>query len=243
MAKRQKRVKGIPVSYDEVKNRVSLTLTPTATTKLDETASEYGVSRSELVEQIARGIIPLASPNSSGKEIAVQDYSLKTTTGHKIVYFSEWEELPSQQGVYLVCVKGNNQPRIENYISDLKTLNITPNINLLEVFNEFSDERIRAALIYVKAMKEKPGSNIKNLSGYLVDAIRNGRSLPANLVLKRKTLPEFNEWFAWARKEEIVYASKRCSKTNQLIVCCADYNWRLAEAMMAANPLPRSAIK
>ena len=47
--------------YDEVKRPQTLSLTRTAVFGLDELARERGISRSELVEQVGRGIIPLPS--------------------------------------------------------------------------------------------------------------------------------------------------------------------------------------
>ncbi|HAZ46933.1 MAG TPA: hypothetical protein DDW76_34380 [Cyanobacteria bacterium UBA11369] len=43
--------------YGEKKDRVNITLTPTAQRLLDQQASVLGVSRSELIEQIARGLL------------------------------------------------------------------------------------------------------------------------------------------------------------------------------------------
>lgn len=53
---------GRPGLYSEPKEKVSLALTKTAIRNLEELASQLGVSRSELVEQVARGIIPLGQP-------------------------------------------------------------------------------------------------------------------------------------------------------------------------------------
>jgi metal-responsive CopG/Arc/MetJ family transcriptional regulator len=47
---------GIPDLWDEVKRKVSMTLTPTAIKGLDELASVEGISRSEFVERIGRRI-------------------------------------------------------------------------------------------------------------------------------------------------------------------------------------------
>lgn len=57
--KGQKNVKGQPERYEEVKSRVNLSLTPTAAEKLKVLAAEYGLSKSEFVEQVARGLIPV----------------------------------------------------------------------------------------------------------------------------------------------------------------------------------------
>ncbi len=54
-----KRSKGKPAFYDEMKKRVNLTLTPTGFDGLDNLALERGLSKSEFVEQIGRGLIPV----------------------------------------------------------------------------------------------------------------------------------------------------------------------------------------
>ncbi len=54
--KGQKGQKNVPELYDEVKRRVNLAITPTGIEGLDAIASELGVSRSELVERIGRGV-------------------------------------------------------------------------------------------------------------------------------------------------------------------------------------------
>lgn len=51
----QKRGRGQPRHYEERKEKVTLRITPTAITNLDATATQQNVSRSELVEQYARG--------------------------------------------------------------------------------------------------------------------------------------------------------------------------------------------
>lgn len=56
------RTKGEPAFYDEMKKRVNLTLTPTSIEGLDELAEAWGVSRSELMERIGRGVIPVPKP-------------------------------------------------------------------------------------------------------------------------------------------------------------------------------------
>lgn len=64
----KKRVKGEPVFYSEIKRNTMLTLTDTAKHLLDERARELGVTRSELVEQFARGIIQLPGQEQSTKK-------------------------------------------------------------------------------------------------------------------------------------------------------------------------------
>lgn len=53
----KKCVKNEPIFYDELKKRISLTLTPTAIDILTELAEKHGISRSEYLEQKLRGII------------------------------------------------------------------------------------------------------------------------------------------------------------------------------------------
>ncbi len=50
--------KNVPELYDEVKRRVNLAITPTGIERLDAIASDLGVSRSEFVERIGRGLLP-----------------------------------------------------------------------------------------------------------------------------------------------------------------------------------------
>jgi hypothetical protein len=55
--KRMKGERGRPELYDEVKGKMALSLTRTAIKGLDQLAVLHGVSRSEFVERIGRGII------------------------------------------------------------------------------------------------------------------------------------------------------------------------------------------
>lgn len=48
---------GIPDIWDELKKKISMTLTPTAIAGLDTLAQKWKLSRSELVEHIGRGLI------------------------------------------------------------------------------------------------------------------------------------------------------------------------------------------
>jgi len=56
-----RRVKGEGAIYSETKKFVTFTLTPSGIAHLNELADQYDLSRSEFVEQIARGVIPLSS--------------------------------------------------------------------------------------------------------------------------------------------------------------------------------------
>lgn len=58
MAKKgHKSRKGVGEFYDEVKVDTLLSLTPTARESLDQQAKSIGISRSEVVERLARGRI------------------------------------------------------------------------------------------------------------------------------------------------------------------------------------------
>jgi len=60
MAKpKHKSMRNQPEMYDEIKQSCAFSLTKTAVNDLDSVAKIYGISRSELVEQIARGLIKL----------------------------------------------------------------------------------------------------------------------------------------------------------------------------------------
>jgi len=51
--------KGVGDYWDEMKHRYNVALTPTSVANLDAIAQQLEISRSELVEQIGRGIIGL----------------------------------------------------------------------------------------------------------------------------------------------------------------------------------------
>lgn len=53
----QKGIKGQPFYYDEVKKQGSLMLTPTSWKKLDKIAETAGLTRSEFLERVLRGIL------------------------------------------------------------------------------------------------------------------------------------------------------------------------------------------
>ncbi len=50
-------MRGIPVDWDELKIKRTMMLTDTAWNNLEKRASELGVSRSEYIERVARGVI------------------------------------------------------------------------------------------------------------------------------------------------------------------------------------------
>ncbi|MEH2258872.1 hypothetical protein [Nostoc sp.] len=61
--------KDVPEMYDEVKKRVNLALTPTGIEGLDAIASNFDLSRSELVERIGRRLICLDINSFTQEEI------------------------------------------------------------------------------------------------------------------------------------------------------------------------------
>ena len=93
MSKGKKTSKGYPELYDEVKKRVNLSLTPTAIAGLDELAQELGLSRSELVEQVGRGLIPLAEQKSLSEEFVFSPI--------RSLPLTECDRLPEKMGAFL----------------------------------------------------------------------------------------------------------------------------------------------
>lgn len=65
----KKRIKGEPLFYDEVKKDTIFMLTNTARQQLEVRAKELGISRSELVERFARGLIGLPEQEQSAKKL------------------------------------------------------------------------------------------------------------------------------------------------------------------------------
>lgn len=57
----QKKLRGQPEIYDEVKGQVNLSLTKSGVQGIDELATTMGLSRSEFVEQIGRRLISVVS--------------------------------------------------------------------------------------------------------------------------------------------------------------------------------------
>jgi hypothetical protein len=54
--------KGEPIFWDELKERINLSLTPTAIAKLTQIAEE-NITRSEALERILRGMLQINSQN------------------------------------------------------------------------------------------------------------------------------------------------------------------------------------
>ena len=93
MPKGQKKSKGVPELYDEVKKRVNLSLTPSAIAGLDKLAEEFDLSRSELVEQIGRGSIPLAEQKSLSEEFIFSPI--------RTLPLTQCNRLPEKMGAFL----------------------------------------------------------------------------------------------------------------------------------------------
>lgn len=60
--KRVKSERGVPEIYTEKKDRVSVSLTKTAAQLLNDLSSDFQLSRSEFIEQIARGYFKIIPP-------------------------------------------------------------------------------------------------------------------------------------------------------------------------------------
>lgn len=65
--KGQKRTRGKPEIYREVKNSICVSLTPTAIANLDKLAKARQISRSEFIEQFAWGLLDLAPKKEEKK--------------------------------------------------------------------------------------------------------------------------------------------------------------------------------
>ena len=70
-----------------------MSLTPTAIARLDKLAQEFNLSRSELVEQIGRGTIPLAEQRSLSEEFILSPIQSLPLT--------ECDLLPEKMGAFL----------------------------------------------------------------------------------------------------------------------------------------------
>jgi len=71
-------IPGIPEMWDEVKKQVGIAITPTANAKLDAIARHYGLSKSELIERIARGWIPLGEMQDPDQKASSDSTSTET---------------------------------------------------------------------------------------------------------------------------------------------------------------------
>jgi metal-responsive CopG/Arc/MetJ family transcriptional regulator len=53
-------MRGQPEIYDELKEIVSISITPTARAGLDRLSEQLNISRSELIERVGRGLLTIA---------------------------------------------------------------------------------------------------------------------------------------------------------------------------------------
>jgi hypothetical protein len=60
--------KGVPDLWEEPKKRIGMALTQFAADALTERANEMGISRSELVERFARGLVGLPEQEKTAKK-------------------------------------------------------------------------------------------------------------------------------------------------------------------------------
>ena len=138
MPKGKKTSQGYPELYDEVKKRVNLSLTPTAIAGLDKLSQELNLSRSELVEQIGRGLIPLAEQRSLSEEFVISlTQSLPLT---------ECDRLPEVMGAFLVTDFAKFA-----YVGSSSNLN-----------QRFADLPFIKELEQIKANKYKANSDLSN---------------------------------------------------------------------------------
>ncbi|MBD3881715.1 ribbon-helix-helix protein, CopG family [Phormidium tenue FACHB-886] len=116
MPKGHKRTRGIPELHDELKKRVNFSLTPKAVEGLDLLATDRGLSRSELIEQIGRRRIPLGDlPNCDSRKLdpsvflfmeeAIQSMpplEIKESSKIQVLPFAERASLPNSPGAFIV---------------------------------------------------------------------------------------------------------------------------------------------
>lgn len=57
LKRNQKRLRGVPVDWDELKVKRNFMLTQTAWEKLTQKAADLKISRSEVIERVLRGMV------------------------------------------------------------------------------------------------------------------------------------------------------------------------------------------
>ncbi len=111
--KGQKSLKGQPELYDELKNRVAMSLTPTAVAGLDAVAKSMDLSRSELVEQIGRGLLSLSRPEAvTLTPSQVDQLGKHSNTSSPLLVMN------SQAGAHFKTKK-QKEPRLHSFVSKL----------------------------------------------------------------------------------------------------------------------------
>ncbi|HAZ46500.1 MAG TPA: hypothetical protein DCZ55_19105 [Cyanobacteria bacterium UBA11371] len=78
--KNLKITKGEPELYDEKKKPLNIAMTPTGAKMLDDLAKNMGLTRSELVERIARGIIPLQTNSPETDDLGKSEEQSKLSS-------------------------------------------------------------------------------------------------------------------------------------------------------------------
>lgn len=139
MSKAQEKNNKASEQEKEGKKRVNLTLTPTATACLDKQANKLHLSRSELVEQIARGLISMTN----------EDEKYKGFTFYKpqSILLEEKSKLPQAIGSFILT-------DLENFVHVGSTANLNSQfkdkkfIKQFETFIESKESNIR--LIYLR---------------------------------------------------------------------------------------------
>lgn len=66
--KERKQNQAARMAWGEAKARFSIMLTPTAVNRMDERAKTLELSRSELLEQTARGLVPMSDTDPTKEE-------------------------------------------------------------------------------------------------------------------------------------------------------------------------------
>lgn len=64
-----KSLRGQPEMYDEVKQRYTFSLTPTARAEIQKMSQQFNLSSSELIERIGRGLVLIVHPPSSPNDM------------------------------------------------------------------------------------------------------------------------------------------------------------------------------
>lgn len=120
--KGQKSLKGQPELYDELKNRVTVSLTPTAVAGLDAVAKSMDLSRSELVEQIGRGLLSLSRPEAvTLTSSQVDQLGKHSNTSSPLLVMN------SQVGAHFKTKK-QKEPKLYSFVSKLLSgrVSLTP---------------------------------------------------------------------------------------------------------------------
>lgn len=168
MPKGQKKLKGIPELHNEVKKRVNLSLTPTAIAGLDKLSKSIELSRSELVEQIGRGSIPLVEQVSLSEEFVVsltQSLSLDNC-----------ELLPETMGAFLATD-----------FSKFAYFGSSSNLN-----KRFRDRNFVMELDEIKEEKHKLDSNFSHSDIHIIwIECNNRKAIP---ILEQELLAQFRHW-------------------------------------------------